>query len=370
MSYQQKPTLIIFVTSVFDTPKTGPATFARLLHKFYKQDGVNFKIITSDCENPDQHIITVKKTYIKSFVYYRLWKKAKNVIKNFPENRIIIHYNNAFPYLYFGKLGNTTITQVNDYYATSPNLHRIKQLNRKNHIRYYLQYFFESRSLNKSDIIIFNSIFTRDFLLKAYDINSTKCKVIYKSIDPSKLSKNIKNTCSGTILFIGNNFYLKGLDILIEASAFMPSVKTIYIAGPPKLDHYIMKKINSLSSKIEFKLIGSLKQSDLYELMRKSDILVIPARAESLGVSVIEALAQGIPVITSGEGGLQEVLNGYPTICADNQNLIPEYLGKSVTKMLSEYPIYKNIFLTKREKIIEIFSVKKMIEALYNTYEL
>ena len=86
MSQIPKPPLIIFITSVFDDPKTGPATFARLLYKYFKQDGVNFKIITSDCKNPDQHIITVKKTYIKSFVYYRLWEKAKKVIKQYPEN--------------------------------------------------------------------------------------------------------------------------------------------------------------------------------------------------------------------------------------------------------------------------------------------
>ena len=206
MLNSKKPPLIIFITSVFDDTKTGPATFARLIHKFFKKDGINFKIITSDCNNPDAHIITVKKTYIRSLVYYKLWRKAKMVINEFPENHIIVHFNNAFPYLYFGKIGDTTITQVNDYYTASPDLYQINQKSIKNFIRHFIRNFTESHSLNKADNIIFNSNFTRNFLLKRYKLNPDKCIVIYKSIDPTKLSRRENIGRTGSLLFIGNNY--------------------------------------------------------------------------------------------------------------------------------------------------------------------
>lgn len=365
MSHSSKPPLIIFITSVFDNPKSGPATFARLLHKFYKQDGIKFKIITSDCKYPDQNIITVKKTYIKSFVYYRLWKKAKKVINNYPENRIIIHFNNTFPYLYFGKIGDKTITQVNDYYTASSDLH---QINLKGSIRHFLRNFTESRSINKADIIIFNSNFTRNFLLDKYKLDQDKCLVIYKSIDPSKITGRSNYNKNGTLLFVGNNYYLKGLDLLIEAAHHLPEIHTIYVAGPSKIDAKLKARISQLPDTIQIKIMGALNQPVLFDLMKNCDILVIPARAEALGVSVIEALAQGIPVITSGEGGLKEVLVGYPSICSDHNNLTPKYLAENINLLLLEYMQYQQVFLAKRQNTINRFSVEQMIAKLYQAY--
>ncbi len=99
----------------------------------------------------------------------------------------------------------------------------------------------------------------------------------------------------------------------------MPEINTIYVAGPSKLDEKLKSQITNLPTSIQIKIMGSLSQNVLFELMRKCDILVIPARAEAFGVSVIESLAQGIPVITSGAGGLKEVLEGYPSICSDHK---------------------------------------------------
>ena len=367
MSQIPKPPLIIFITSVFDDPKTGPATFARLLYKYFKQDGVNFKIITSDCKNPDQHIITVKKTYIKSFVYYRLWEKAKKVIKQYPENHVIIHFNNAFPYLYFGKIGDKTITQVNDYYSAASGLYR-KSL--KGYISHCFRYFTESNSINKADIIIFNSNFTRNYLLNKYKLNSEKCIVIYKSIDESAVMERNSYIKTGNLLFIGNNYYLEGLDILVAAANQLPEINTIYVAGPSKLDEKLKSQITNLPTSIQIKIMGSLSQNVLFELMRKCDILVIPARGEALGVSIIESLAQGIPVITSGAGGLKEVLQGYPFICSDHNNLDPNTLAKNINLVLLNYKQYQNIFSAKRKDTLNRFSVQQMIAKLYLTYDI
>ena len=104
--------------------------------------------------------------------------------------------------------------------------------------------------------------------------------------------------------------------------------------------------------------------------MRKCDILVIPARGEALGVSIIESLAQGIPVITSGAGGLKEVLQGYPFICSDHNNLDPNTLAKNINLVLLNYKQYQNIFSAKRKDTLNRFSVQQMIAKLYLTYDI
>lgn len=368
MTRKSKAPLVIFVTSVFDDPKTGPATYARILYKYYKKDGINFKIITSDCAQPDPNIISVQKTYIRSLIYYKLWKKAKETIAEYPENYTIVHFNNAFPYLYFGKLGDKTLTQVNDYYTASTGLYHFNLLKPKAYIRHHLRKFTESHSLNRADLILFNSKYTRDFLLKRYTLIPDKCEVIYKSIDPVKLNYIHNENKTGCILFIGNNYYLKGLDILLDATTILSEELTIYIAGPSKLDEKLLTRIKDIPSTITINLLGSMKQDELYELMRKCDILVIPARVEALGVSVIEALAQGLPVITSGEGGLKEVLEGYPEICYNSKNLDPTILAENIKMVLNNYPFYNKLFRSNQEKITDKFNPRIMLNKLYKAY--
>ena len=154
MSEIQQHKIIFFVTSVFDNANSGPATFARILHKYFSRDGLNFKIITSDCAKPDENIIVIPKTRIKSLVYYKLWSRAKQEIKNYPNNDITVHFNNSFPYLFFGKIGSKSIIQVNDYYTASSGLYKFKLFKPRPFIRHTLRKFTESASIKKGPLVI------------------------------------------------------------------------------------------------------------------------------------------------------------------------------------------------------------------------
>ncbi len=360
--------IIFFITSVFDNPNSGPATFARILHKYFTRDGLNFKIITSDCDKPDKNIIVISKTRIKSLVYYNLWKAAKKEIKKYPDNDIIIHFNNSFPYLFFGKIGDKCIIQVNDYYTASSGLYQFKLFRPRPFIRHTLRKFTESISIKKADLIVFNSYFTRNFLISTYNIPLLRCEVVYKSVDFEKLNFDHLPEKINDILFIGNNYYIKGLDILIEAIALFEMPIILHIVGPAQLDDQLNKKIEQLPKNIQIILVGALEQENLYSLMRQVKLLVIPARVEALGVSVIEALGMGLPAITSGSGGLKEVLEGYPDICSDENNLNSKHLFNQIMLIFNNYTQYQALFNKERNKIRIKFNAETMVKKLYALY--
>ncbi len=367
----KKPYIILFVTSVYDNPKTGPATFARILHANFVADHIHFKIITSDITNPQDHMIQVGKTRIASFVYYRLWRKVKEVASDYPSKHVIIHYNNSFPYLCFGKPGNISIVQLNDYCNAIPFYSGKPGIKIRARIRHLLRKYTEKVTLRKADKIFSNSNYTKTAVSNSYRLDMDRFEVIRKSINIQLLSKKTNSIPIGTILFIGNNYYLKGLDILLESLQHDTPVKKLIIVGPSRLDHFMKEKIAILTSKkMEIHLSGPLPQSELYKQMIASDIVIIPGRYESLGVSVIEALAQGVPVITGGVGGLKEILGDYPVQFWDAANLTSSGLAGRINQVYEKYDYFRNEVISKMQTIRKEFSSTKMIASIYRAYEI
>ena len=105
-----------------------------------------------------------------------------------------------------------------------------------------------------------------------------------------------------TALFLGRIYPVKGVPMLIEAWARVrPADWSLQIAGPDEDGHRaeLEKAVTAagLSRVISFlgPLEGSKKQSSLFA----ADLLVLPTHSESFGMVIAEALAHGLPVLTT-----------------------------------------------------------------------
>jgi len=103
------------------------------------------------------------------------------------------------------------------------------------------------------------------------------------------------------LLFVGAAFDTKGLDRAIESLAALQreqsSVKArLLVAGPGKVKPFaVMAKRLGVAGQVDF--LGG--REDVLELMLAADVLVHPARAEAGGVVLLEAIAAGLPVVTT-----------------------------------------------------------------------
>jgi glycosyltransferase involved in cell wall biosynthesis len=105
-----------------------------------------------------------------------------------------------------------------------------------------------------------------------------------------------------TALFIGRIYPVKGLPMLIEAWARVrPDGWQLKIAGPDEAQHQAEVELAvsaaGLSEVVSFvgPVYGPAKQSALFN----ADLLVLPSHSESFGMVVAEALAHGVPVVTT-----------------------------------------------------------------------
>ena len=134
------------------------------------------------------------------------------------------------------------------------------------------------------------------------------------------LSKNIR------ILFLARMEREKGIFELIEAfERLQKDFKQLelIIAGNGTAFDDVRAKVLNIKN---IRLIGHIEGDDKSYILEESDIYCLPSYSEGLPVSVLEAMAFGLPVITTSVGGLQEFFQevnmGYTTVPKDVDDLV------------------------------------------------
>jgi glycosyltransferase involved in cell wall biosynthesis len=137
------------------------------------------------------------------------------------------------------------------------------------------------------------------------------------------------------VIVLGRLAANKGQRFLVEAApailARFPTTHFVF-AGNPEGRSDIEAPLRSLNLEAHFSLLGF--RSDVVNLLRSSDVFVLPSLGEGFSLSIIEALAAGLPVVATRVGGAAEIIdegiNGYLVPPAD-----APALGEAVIRALS-----------------------------------
>ncbi|TSC69897.1 MAG: group 1 glycosyl transferase, partial [Parcubacteria group bacterium Gr01-1014_49] len=99
-----------------------------------------------------------------------------------------------------------------------------------------------------------------------------------------------------------------GIDTVIDALALLPARVhfVIYGAGPLEKELKLQAASCKLSERVHF--MGHISYAEMPVALASHDIFVRPSRSEGMGNSFIEAMAAGLPVIATQEGGIADFL--------------------------------------------------------------
>jgi glycosyltransferase involved in cell wall biosynthesis len=125
----------------------------------------------------------------------------------------------------------------------------------------------------------------------------------------------------GHVVFIGRFDRLKGGDIVVDAFSLLaeriPSLK-LTMAGPDggvmdesgrrwSFSEYVEARVPAPHRRrIEF--IGQVDHEALVKLRRRASVVISASRYETFGIAVLEAMAQGCPIVCPNVGGLPEIV--------------------------------------------------------------
>lgn len=114
-------------------------------------------------------------------------------------------------------------------------------------------------------------------------------------------------------IYVGGLLPLKGVNWLLEAFAVCHAedpALTLSLVGQGELNHPLRKRAAELGLEDAVTFHGSVPPDEALRLMRQHDLLVHPSRMETFGMTVVEAISAGMPVLVTRCGGPEETLAG------------------------------------------------------------
>ncbi len=147
---------------------------------------------------------------------------------------------------------------------------------------------------------------------------SAKCHVLINGCNPAKFKKRKPLLDSNKILFVGRILPEKGIKQLIQATLMIktnyPQVKLV-IAGSdgygPKEDSEFQKELKKIAKKEinSFEFLGYVNHQNVGELFANTALYVVPSIwNEPFGLTVLEGMASGIPMIVGNTGAIPEIV--------------------------------------------------------------
>jgi len=226
-------------------------------------------------------------------------------------------------------------------------------------------------------IIMTNSVLMKSQIIKHYKVDPQKIVVIYNAVNTSRFHPGVKDGYGASIrnkyyikqndlvlLFVSNNFKLKRLQTILEAISLLNKreIKLLVIGNDDKKPYqkWITKRV--LDKQILF--LGPKKSIEKY--YAASDIFVLPTLYDAFANVCLEAMACGIPVITTRNNGVSELIenkeHGY---ILQTQN--PEELASKIRALESQ--IERSRMGENAAKKARSFTIERHMSQVLELYE-
>jgi len=172
-------------------------------------------------------------------------------------------------------------------------------------------YGIERSGMEFADKVIAVSYFTKQKIMAHYGIKSEKIEVVHNAVDFSDEKRFDIKVNEKVVLFLGRLTLQKGPDYFIEAAKrvldYDPDVKFI-IAGSGDMEARLIDRVAQLGIGNKVLFAGFVSGKDVDKAYQAADLYVMPSVSEPFGITPLEALRNGVPVIISKQSGVSEVL--------------------------------------------------------------
>jgi len=172
----------------------------------------------------------------------------------------------------------------------------------------------EKMGMSEADRIIAVSQWTKNIIVDKYGIDPLKVSVVHNGVIASEGTELffIPKISDHVITFLGRITYQKGPQYFIDAARkvldYFPDAHFIMAGSgdllPSMIDRVAQLK---LSSRIHF--TGFLKGKQIHQVWSVTDVYVMPSVSEPFGITPLEAVQAGVPVIVSNQSGVSEVID-------------------------------------------------------------
>ncbi len=310
------------------------------------------RTIRVDClASPFRPLNYILYSWVLLLVGRRLFKKGF-----IPE---IIHahiFTAGLPALILGRLYRIPIV-VSEHWSKFP----LRKLN-------VLEKLLAKSVMNRADMIlpVSNNLW---YTLCTYGIKG-RFKIVPNVVDTSLFSpgaeKNQKKHDDKKILFVGSLKPVKGLPYLFHALSKLDQGRINWhldIIGEGPAREECEHLVTSLGLDHRIKFHGLRTKREVAEFMRRADFFVLPSLWENLPCVLIEAMASGLPIVSTDTGGIPELID------AETGILVPPgdatKLSEALDLMIDSLDRYDRFAIAQRAQQYSLPVIGKLIHSIY-----
>ena len=166
------------------------------------------------------------------------------------------------------------------------------------------------QAAGRADLIIAVSRFTADQVRDLLNVPESRIRVVpHGTRRPVDLKEGVRESI---VLHVGAIQKRKNLIRLVEAFETLESSWRLVLAGSPDgwQASEVLSRIAASGAKSRIEVTGYVGEDVLEDLYRRASIFAFPSLDEGFGIPVIEAMARGLPVLTSNRSALPEAAGG------------------------------------------------------------
>lgn len=244
--------------------------------------------------------------------------------------------------------------------------------------KHRIPYFFANRLVDQIQAVsdrVRNSCIAQDKLPpdKVITIrNGVDISLIDSALSSDRYATLGVGPNTPVVMTVANLRSVKGIDILLRAIAIVKThVNEAMFAfvGEAHDDHYwaeLMSLTGRLGIADNVKFLGP--RTDVFSLLKMSDVFCLPSRTEGLSNALLEAMACGLPCVATDVGGSSEVVeDGHSGHLVTSEN--PDALASRLVTLLRDPELRRRMGNNGRKRVEQEFTVQHMVEQLVSSYE-
>ncbi len=215
----------------------------------------------------------------------------------------------------------------------------------------------------RSDLIIAVSKFTANQVSSLLKVERSRIRVVPHGVSVKPVMRD--RTRKPIILFVGALQIRKNVARLVEAFESIPEPWKLVLAGASgyRADE-VLQRIAASPARNRIDVTGYISQQRLDELYGEASVFAFPSLDEGFGMPVLEAMAWGVPVVTSAGSALGEIAAGAALLV---DPLDVEAIRGALCRLTEEDGLRRELIAAGNSRVLR-FSWERAVKETYAVY--
>lgn len=181
-------------------------------------------------------------------------------------------------------------------------------------LRDYLELRLDRACARRAIHVVVNASLPGRQLIERYQLNPTRVTIIPNGVDSklfkpdSEVGRAVRlelglDEAQPVALFLGSGFVRKGLMVAIQALSSLKSCALLVIGADRGVESY---RSRARALGLDLRLLGSRRDPERF--LAASNVMILPTRYDAASNAVLEAMACGVPPVTSSQNGAAEFI--------------------------------------------------------------